>query len=86
MFGQLGGTYSVIFSIGAIFVGVFSSQIYMNSLLSSFYRVFKDKPSLIYPNKRIEESKEMPLQVISKFSEMSVDSFDHSNTIIIYIF
>ena len=73
MFGQVGGMHSIIFTIGAIIVGIFASHIYAHSLLSSFYLVSKIKPSTIAPKKRIEESKDIPLHAISKVSEMSND-------------
>ena len=74
MFGQVGGMHSIIFSIGAIIVQIFASQIYAHSLLSSFYQVSKIKPSTIAPKKRIEEGKDVPLHAVSKMSEIFNDN------------
>ena len=56
MFGQIGGMDSIMATIGSIFVGVFSSKIFMESLLSTFYYVTSDrKETKIIPLKIIEE-------------------------------
>ena len=59
MFGQIGGMDSILVSAGSILVGIFSSKIFMASLLSSFYYVNSENDSSkVVPDSKIEESKE----------------------------
>ena len=59
MFGQIGGMDSILVSAGSILVGIFSSKIFITSLLSSFYYVNSEyKTSKVLPDRIIEESKE----------------------------
>ena len=58
LFGQVGGMDSILTSIGGILVGVFSTKIYMASLLSTFYQVNKQDSSKVENLK--EERKENP--------------------------
>ena len=59
MFGQIGGMDSILVSAGSIIVGIFSSKIFMTSLLSSFYYVDSEyKTSKVAPDSKIEENEE----------------------------
>ena len=63
MVGQVGGMYSILFTFWSFFVGTISSRIYLNSLISSFYQVHKDKSTKVSPRKLIkEEVKEIPFK------------------------
>ena len=45
MFGQIGGMDSIMINIGSIIVGIFSSKIFIASLLSTFYHVSSEQNS-----------------------------------------
>ena len=63
MVGQVGGMNSILFTFWSFFVGTISSRTYLNSLISSFYQVKKDKSAKVSPKKLIvEEAKEIPFK------------------------
>ena len=64
LFGQVGGMDSILTSIGGILVGVFSTKIYMTSLLSNFYQVNKQESFKVSNFK--EERKENPSNFTTK--------------------
>ena len=51
MFGQIGGMDSILVSAGSILVGIFSSKIFMSSLISTFYYVVSEnQDSKVFPD------------------------------------
>ena len=58
MFGMIGGMDSILCILAAFFVKIFSSKIYMLSLISSFYNVKSENNDNIINELKIEESKE----------------------------
>ena len=78
MFGQIGGMDSILVSAGSILVGIFSSKIFMASLLSSFYYVNSENDSSkVVPDNKIEESKESiankKLHKLDSISEFQIE-------------
>ena len=45
MFGSIGGLSSLLWMFASFFVGVFSSKIFMTSLISSFYSIISSEDS-----------------------------------------
>ena len=79
MFGNIGGMDSVLWIFTSFFVGLFSSKIYMLSLVSSFYNtiVNKDTSQLIKSNIVLhEEVKQSHHQRINTQKSFS-DNFDN---------
>ena len=78
MFGNIGGMDSVLWIFTSFFVGLFSSKIYMLSLVSSFYNtiVNKDTSQQIKSNKFLsEEVKQSHHQRINT-QKLFSDNFD----------